>query len=226
MKNKKFLTEADRKNIISEREKAILENFSKTFKKIKRIDEAYGMSFEEAKAEAKKTASEDGVAQHVNKIGDDLYTVSDFLDGDNTVASFGLGIDETRTEISEEVGSEEVGNEQRLESKVDEKATLAYKLVTKIGGILKDEIHTAPDEYGMTTPELVKTFLYNFDTVENDEGKIIGFRKGDLASFVARAKNYLMNNDLISLNDYTGEVDVNNSNSPKIAQLLLQIENL
>jgi len=94
MKNKKFLTEADRQNIISEREKAILENFSKTFKKIKRIDEAYGMSFEEAKAEAKKTASEDGVAQHVNKLGDDLYTVSDFLDGDNTVASFGLGIDE------------------------------------------------------------------------------------------------------------------------------------
>jgi hypothetical protein len=34
-----FLTEADRKKIISDREKAIVESFAKTFNKIKRIDE-------------------------------------------------------------------------------------------------------------------------------------------------------------------------------------------
>ena len=39
MKNKKFLTESDRKAIISDKEKAILESFAKTFNKIKRIDE-------------------------------------------------------------------------------------------------------------------------------------------------------------------------------------------
>ena len=39
MKNKKFLTESDRKVIISEKEKAIIESFAKTFNKIKRIDE-------------------------------------------------------------------------------------------------------------------------------------------------------------------------------------------
>ena len=39
MKQKKFLTEADRKKAISEKEKAILENFAKSFNKIKRIDE-------------------------------------------------------------------------------------------------------------------------------------------------------------------------------------------
>ena len=39
MKNKEFLTEAKRKAIISEKEKAILESFAKTFNKIKRIDE-------------------------------------------------------------------------------------------------------------------------------------------------------------------------------------------
>lgn len=36
---KKFLTEADKKKIISDKEKAIIESFAKTFNKIKRIDE-------------------------------------------------------------------------------------------------------------------------------------------------------------------------------------------
>jgi hypothetical protein len=84
---------------------------------------------------------------------------------------------------------------------------------------------TEPDEYGMTTPELLKTFLYNFDAVENGEGKIIGFKKRDLTSFVKRAKNYLENHDLIYVDD-NGNVDVNNSNSPEIAKLFIKLENL
>jgi len=39
MKKKEFLTEAKRKAIIADKEKAIIESFSKTFNKIKRIDE-------------------------------------------------------------------------------------------------------------------------------------------------------------------------------------------
>ena len=39
MKKKEFLTEAKRKAIISDKEKAILESFAKTFNKIERIDE-------------------------------------------------------------------------------------------------------------------------------------------------------------------------------------------
>jgi hypothetical protein len=39
MKKKEFLTEAKRKAIIFDKEKAILESFVKTFNKIKRIDE-------------------------------------------------------------------------------------------------------------------------------------------------------------------------------------------
>jgi hypothetical protein len=39
MKKKDFLTEAKRKAIIADKEKAILESFAKTFNKIKRIDE-------------------------------------------------------------------------------------------------------------------------------------------------------------------------------------------
>jgi hypothetical protein len=47
MKNKKFLTESDRKAIIADKEKAILESFAKTFNKIKRIDENNINEFEE-----------------------------------------------------------------------------------------------------------------------------------------------------------------------------------
>jgi len=39
MKKKEFLTEAKRKAIISDKEKAIIESFAKIFNKIKRIDE-------------------------------------------------------------------------------------------------------------------------------------------------------------------------------------------
>ena len=47
MKKKEFLTEAKRKAIISDKEKAILESFAKTFNKIKRIDENEINEFEE-----------------------------------------------------------------------------------------------------------------------------------------------------------------------------------
>ena len=59
--------------------------------------EAYGMSFEDAKAEAKRISDEEGgVAQHVNQVGEDKFIVSDFFDADTTVASFGMGIDEIK----------------------------------------------------------------------------------------------------------------------------------
>jgi hypothetical protein len=41
MKNKKFLTESDKKAIIANKEKAIIESFAKTFNKIKRVDEDF-----------------------------------------------------------------------------------------------------------------------------------------------------------------------------------------
>ena len=39
MKKKQFLTESDRKQILADTEKAILESFANTFNKIKRADE-------------------------------------------------------------------------------------------------------------------------------------------------------------------------------------------
>lgn len=95
MKKREIITEAKRKALLADREKAIVESFAKTFNKIKRLDEAYGMSFEDAKAEAKRISDEEGgVAQHVNQVGEDKFIVSDFFDADTTVASFGMGIDE------------------------------------------------------------------------------------------------------------------------------------
>ena len=198
MKKKEFLTEAKRKAIISDKEKAIIESFAKTFNKIKRIDENEINEFEEE-----------------NKV----YSNRQEFDMDYEKEYLNPQIDPSELYSDDDEISENEGL-------VDTRTTLAYRLVKQIAGILKDEIHTAPDEYGMTTPELLKVFMLNFDAVDNGEGKIIGFKKGDLTSFVARAKNYLMNIDLISLNDYTGEIDVNNSNSPEIANLLLKIENL
>ena len=107
MKNKTFLTEAKRREIIINKEKMIIESFSKNFIKIKRIDESYGYSLEEAKSIAKKRSVK-GVRQHVNLIvdnnnvyadsesgdesdeSDKRYEVSDFVDGNNTVASYGI----------------------------------------------------------------------------------------------------------------------------------------
>ena len=47
MKKKEFLTEAKRKAIIADKEKAIIESFAKTFNKIKRVDENKINEFEE-----------------------------------------------------------------------------------------------------------------------------------------------------------------------------------
>jgi hypothetical protein len=96
MKKREIITEAKRKALLVEREKAIIESFTKNFNKIKRIDESYFTSFEEAKAEADKISSEEGgVAQHVNQVGENKYMISDFYDSDSTVYSVGLGIDES-----------------------------------------------------------------------------------------------------------------------------------
>jgi hypothetical protein len=194
MKNKEFLTEAKRKAIVADKEKAIIESFAKTFNKIKRVDENTINEFEEEN----QTYSDR-----------EKYGINPEIEPDE----YG---DLEHDELSEENGNEGL---------VDTRTTLAYRLVKQISGILKDEMYTEPDEYGMTTPELLKTFLYNFDAVDNGEGKIIGFRKGDLTSFTKRAKNYLANNDLVYVDD-NGMVNVNNSNSPEIANLLMKLENL
>lgn len=197
MKNKQFLTEAKRKAIIADKEKAILESFAKTFNKIKRIDENEINEFEEE-----------------NKV----YSNRQEFDMDYEKEYLNPQIDPSELYSDDDEISENEGL-------VDTRTTLAYRLVKQIAGILKNEMYNEPDEYGITTPELLKVFMYNFDAVDNGEGKIIGFKKGDLTSFVARAKRYLENNDLISVDD-NGMVDINNSNSPEIANLLLKLENL
>lgn len=57
------------------------------------VSEAYGMSLEDAKAEALKISKEEGVAQHVEETeeGSGTYRVSDFYDSDLTVVSYENG---------------------------------------------------------------------------------------------------------------------------------------
>ena len=49
------------------------------------------MDLDSAKAEAQRISGEEGVAQHVNQVGNDSYNVSDWYDSDSTVASFENG---------------------------------------------------------------------------------------------------------------------------------------
>ena len=264
MKKKEFLTEAKRKAIISDKEKAILESFAKTFNKIKRIDENEINEFEEENPlysrmqqhnmnyEKEYLNSEDENTYKVEVIGKEdekdggskhrwVYEITANSEEEaeakaadkfnenwklSDIYLFSAKVISNPTDNDVVQGrsvklSEELGNE----GLVDARTTFAYRLVKQIAGILKNEMYNEPDEYGMTTPELLKVFMLNFDAVDNGEGKIIGFKKGDLTSFVARAKRYLENNDLISVDD-NGMVDVNNSNSPEIANLLLKLENL
>jgi hypothetical protein len=65
------------------------------------ITEGYGMSLEDAKAEAKRISREEGVTQHVEETeeGSGKYRVSDWYDSDLTVASYenGINISENKT---------------------------------------------------------------------------------------------------------------------------------
>jgi hypothetical protein len=45
-------------------------------------------NLKKAKEEALKISKEEGVAQHVNKIGPNKYKVSDWYDSETTVASY------------------------------------------------------------------------------------------------------------------------------------------
>jgi len=56
------------------------------------INEEYGMSLEDAKAEAQRESEEDGISVHVNSIGKGKYKVSYWFDSDSTVASYEDGI--------------------------------------------------------------------------------------------------------------------------------------
>lgn len=58
-----------------------------------KMNEGYGMSLEDAKAEAKFISDEEGVVQHVEETeeGSGMYRVSDFYNSDLTVASYENG---------------------------------------------------------------------------------------------------------------------------------------
>jgi hypothetical protein len=332
MKKKIFLTESEKKAIIFEREKAIIESFAKNYNKIKRLDEEnfptddtpidellqrfkkfndisddktalvqyikmaelrlfeaetddmeYHANLWQGRLKAAKEKL-NGLESNSNKIDDDLldfdipeWALSALINGDYS----GLEDDDEAKinqfvkRVSEKYGNanfmmndiegednlgfkhsndidnlgsnvyrlylrpskaEEPMNEYGLQenngdnlnknqSGIDQNTTLAYKIIKKITDLLKDVMYVEPDEYGMTTPELLEAFYYNFDSVDDDNGKIIGFKKGDLTSFVKRAKNYLMNHDIVVIRD-NGVIDVNNSNYPEVAKLLKKLETL
>jgi len=93
MKNKEFLTEAKRKAIIADKEKAIIESFVKTFNKIKRIDENSINEFEEentlySRQQQNKDAYQDNsdLNSEINfdRIFDELFSMEPEYDYDES----------------------------------------------------------------------------------------------------------------------------------------------
>lgn len=116
-------------------------------------------------------------------------------------------------------------SEDMSTNNIDQNTTLAYNIIKNITDLLKDDMYVEPDEYGMTTPELLKAFFYNFDSVDDPTtGKIVGWKRGDIKTFTNRVKAYLSNNDIVAIND--NGIDVANSNYPEVAKLLVKLDTL
>lgn len=88
-----------------------------------KMNEGYGMSLEDAKAEAQRVSDEEGVVQHVEETeeGSGKYKVSDWYDSDLTVASYEHGNLKENAETEHTV--EEASRLQRLQKLIDEVLT-------------------------------------------------------------------------------------------------------
>lgn len=87
---KEIQKHVDDKNIINDLKDEL---YRQTKASSKELNEGYGMSLADAKAEAKRVSEEEGVVQHVEETseGSGEYRVSDWYDSDLTVASYQNG---------------------------------------------------------------------------------------------------------------------------------------
>jgi hypothetical protein len=111
MNKKKFLTESDRKKIISDKEKAILESFAKTFNKIKRVDEN----------EVNKTFTG---GEDYEKIGREVEYGINPYEGESNVSFEPMNNDEKKM-LS--YVSKYVGSELELSDEMDNYRNLGYQ---------------------------------------------------------------------------------------------------
>jgi len=233
-----LLTESERKVLMLEKSKNIIESFNKTFNSIKRIDE------NEVNETSKKVyyiaigkMDEPGEANaHIIDMGEyDEYEQNGWeLRGP-------LSMDEAH-EFMEKI---ELSNRQwrnnsyndndtdtdlyetpeYLKDTPDVQSSLVYKIVNKIDEILKGDIYIEPDENGQKTSYISNLFNWMFEAIFNEDySKVLGFKKGDIDSFRTRLKKWLYNNDIILIKG--GVVDIDNSNYPEIAKLVGELEKL
>lgn len=90
-------------------------------------------NFEQVKAEAQRISREEGVAQHVNQVSDNVFKISDWYDADTTVISFENGRQLNEANVSEKATSKA---QQRLFGMAHavQKGELSPK---KVGGAVK-----------------------------------------------------------------------------------------
>lgn len=103
--------------------KGRIDDLSKAEVSKNKMNEGYGMSLEDAKAEAQRVSDEEGVVQHVEETeeGSGKYRVSDWYDSDLTVASYEHGNLKENAETEHTV--EEASQLHRLQKLIDEVLT-------------------------------------------------------------------------------------------------------
>jgi hypothetical protein len=127
-------------------------------------------NFEQVKKEAQRISKEEGVAQHVNQVSDNVFKVSDWYDTNNTVVSFENGRQLNETNIQEKAKSK---SQQRFMGMVHavQKGDLSPD---KVGGDVEKAAASMSDkdaeDFASTKhkglPEKLDEFLSLHDTVE------------------------------------------------------------
>ncbi len=127
-----------------------------------KLNEGYGEdNLEEVKEKAKAISAEEGVVQHVNRVNNNIYKVSDWYDSDNTVCSFENGrelnegnLNEAKDELRNEYTSPLLGKLFRHKEKLIEKINSVFGnedklLLNKIINQLYDDLRKNTNEYGV-----------------------------------------------------------------------------
>ena len=95
-----FLNEAEKQNIIAEREKAIMESFAKTYNKIKRVDESnLEASLEKSIMKGMKTSVKEMDGYEQMFIPEEIFELEQFEMGSYNIVEFNHGYDDSELEI-------------------------------------------------------------------------------------------------------------------------------
>ena len=126
------------------------------------------------KAEAQRISSEEGVAQHVNSIGNGKYKIDDFYDSDNTVASYENGRslnenDNNQDELDETTTSSSSGAYETPFAFAKGKSRLSDKPAWDGGEIVGESYITNPDTFRLIFESLDANNIEDIDEAKDSD---------------------------------------------------------